>query len=217
MAVAGLASVTRTVSLLCIFAACSLALFSPDCNEFFGWKRILELYSAHWDVLTVVSVPTASTRLTTEILSVSLCAAPLSLNMVGQTIDIGCTEGWFSVQQGCLVSETTFAGGTTVVPAWDRFHMKKRTHISSYPSLFPKVLSGAQVHHTAETDFLPSDVVVYNLDSVLDTRNFAAHLEIQAPETLHSIIVLGEVCNSKSAIRYVQSCMNNDELFLCFH
>ena len=202
MAASRLSSVT---TLLCILAAFSpvLALFSPSCDEYSGWKRILELYGGHWDVLTLVSMPTASARLMPEILSVSLCAVPLSLNIVGQTLDIGCSNGWYSVQQGCLVSEKTFAGGATVVPAWNRFHLQKRTHISSFPTLFPDISSAAQVHHAAGADLLPSDVVVYNLDGVTDTSSFAAHLALQAPETLHSIVVLGKVCKAKSAIRYV--------------
>lgn len=74
----------------------------PQCGSLTGWRRVVELYSGHWDAVTTVATPWASQDVVTAVHAAALCSSPLVLNSFGAVVQVGgapCLSGWAPAPQ----------------------------------------------------------------------------------------------------------------------
>lgn len=191
------------VGILCLGVDCTPAQ-ALQCDEYYGWRRMLELHSAHWDVVNLITVG-GPTTLAFDVRNIILCAAPLVYNEFGMESEaIEECDGWFDPENGCNGDlDSTFAGSDQVTPAWGRFPHGRRTRVWSSPS-FPNLSKLAWVSNQHSSPILrPADVAIYVVSPHSSASDFSKHVSIQESETLHSFILFGDVCDKSSQLRCV--------------
>ena len=176
---------------------------NDSCIACTGWRRVLSLYSGHWDVVNLVDIQSNTSALTRHLEAVIMRGKPLQLNVFGVSGGVYCDTGWYFRGRGCE-SDGTYARDGMVVPAWDRFALDKRTRVfkrADVPSVSSVTWEAGQ---HGSTTLRPADVAVYNVgDSDRAYSQFTEHFTIQASETLHAVFVFGRVCDASSPIRWV--------------
>jgi hypothetical protein len=215
VAVAAALSVLSSVLVTQQYTGFSIVSWSTttSCPRRTGWRRIVELYAAHWDVVNVIAIgDTTSGDLLSSVQRTVLCAAPLALNEFGTPSPAAdCVDGWFSVADGCARGRY----GRDVQPAWQQrlarrdsepYDAARRTRLFSVASV-PDVSRVAWVANQHDSEVLrPADVSLYVLADDVEARGsdlarFEQHLAVQASETLHAVIVVGPVCHAHSPLR----------------
>jgi hypothetical protein len=188
-----------------------------QCPQLTGWLRIVELYAGHWDAVTLVSLSgsSASAPLVRRLQLALLCAAPLSLSEFGTAAPlVSCDDAWFSASRGCDTSAGARDApyGPDNTPAWRRFEhgVPRRSRLFHSP-VVPDVGAGVTAMHKQHdsAELRPADVAVYMAADVEGAsgsdsdalRRFSEHVTAQADETLHAVIVYGDVCAEQSAVR----------------
>jgi hypothetical protein len=146
-----------------------------------------------------------ATALALDVRTVVLCATPLVYNEFGMELEaMDECEGWFDPKDGCNGDlDSTFAGNDESLPAWGRFERRSRTRVWSSP-LFPRVskLEWETKQHSSPI-LRPADVAVYVVSPHSALAEFSKHFSAQESETLHSLILFGDVCDKSSALRCV--------------
>ena len=146
-----------------------------------------------------------------------LCGAPLALNRFGAKVLVGgapCAAGWASAGGGRCLLKSPALSQVTRGPSWRRRAVEQQHKLT-------RVFSTAAVPDFATLNFSepdrsawmlnqhdsahlrPADVAIHVVGPDIEhgALQLQTHLRVQVTETLHAVLVLGDVC--KGLVRCV--------------
>ena len=180
------------------------------CPSYGGWRRVMQLYMSHWDVVNVMAVGDVADN-AAWVATMAHCSAPLALNTFGMRRVVNCSSSmpWYSIAHGCATgrsdddsADSSTSSSDEPLPRrqWSRLRrpqQRRSTRVYHADTVPDSGCVRWVANQHDSPDVRPADVSVYVVRprSMRERAWLLRHVEVQASETLHAVIVYGDVCD----------------------